>query len=68
MPSAPGLGPAGQGGKLVYPKPTSSIAEVEPSLLWSPAVLAGGRVEVVGLTRALRCVEWREGIDLVWHV
>jgi hypothetical protein len=41
MPGAPALGPAGQTGKLVYPKPTASIAEVEPSLLWSPAVLAG---------------------------
>jgi hypothetical protein len=41
MPGAPALGPAGQIGRLVYPKPTASIAEVEPSLLWSPAVLAG---------------------------
>lgn len=41
MPGAPALGPAGETGRLVYPKPTSSIAEVEPSLLWSPAVLAG---------------------------
>eukprot|EP00882_Tetradesmus_deserticola_P029817 GHRQ01033432.1.p1 GENE.GHRQ01033432.1~~GHRQ01033432.1.p1 ORF type:complete len:290 (+),score=96.95 GHRQ01033432.1:669-1538(+) len=29
------------GSSLVYPKPTASIAEVEPSLMWSPAVLAG---------------------------
>jgi len=41
MPDAPALGPGGQGGRLVYPKPTAGIAEVEPSLLWSPAVLAG---------------------------
>lgn len=41
MPGAAGLGPAGQTGVLVYPKPSASIAEVEPSLLWSPAVLAG---------------------------
>jgi hypothetical protein len=41
MPGASGLGPAGQSGVLVYPKPSASIAEVEPSLLWSPAVLAG---------------------------
>lgn len=41
MPGAPALGPAGATGRLVYPRPTASIAEVEPSLLWSPAVLAG---------------------------
>jgi hypothetical protein len=28
--------------RLVYPQPTDGISEVEPSLLWSPAVLAGG--------------------------
>lgn len=40
MPEAPALGGV-TAGQLVYPKPTNSIAEVEPSLLWSPAVLAG---------------------------
>lgn len=40
MPDSPAL--AGMpGGRLVFPRPTDSIAEVEPSLLWSPAVLAG---------------------------
>jgi hypothetical protein len=42
MPGTPSL--AGlTGSSLVYPKPTGSIAEVEPSLMWSPAVLAGGQ-------------------------
>lgn len=40
MPDTPALAGV-TGSTLVYPKPTSSIAEVEPSLLWSPAVLAG---------------------------
>lgn len=40
MPEAPALAGV-TGSQLVYPRPTSSIAEVEPSLLWSPAVLAG---------------------------
>jgi raffinose synthase len=41
MPAAPALeGVAGRT-TLVYPTPTRSIAEIEPSLLWSPAVLAG---------------------------
>jgi raffinose synthase len=41
MPGAPGLeGVAGRTA-VVFPTPTRSIAEVEPSLLWSPAVLAG---------------------------
>jgi hypothetical protein len=45
MPGTPSL--AGiTGSSLVYPKPTNSIAEVEPSLMWSPAVLAGEQMEV----------------------
>lgn len=42
MPNAPALEGI-TGSRIVYPKPTASIAEVEPSLLWSPAVLAGGQ-------------------------
>eukprot|EP00775_Hariotina_reticulata_P012148 gene12148-12286_t len=40
MPGSPSLAGV-TGAQLVFPKPTRSIAEVEPSLLWSPAVLAG---------------------------
>jgi hypothetical protein len=40
MPGTPSLSGL-TGSSLVYPKPTNSIAEVEPSLMWSPAVLAG---------------------------
>ncbi|WIA40450.1 hypothetical protein OEZ86_013807 [Tetradesmus obliquus] len=40
MPGTPSLAGV-TGSSLVYPKPTNSIAEVEPSLMWSPAVLAG---------------------------
>jgi hypothetical protein len=42
MPGAPALDDV-TGGRIVYPKPTEGIAEIEPSLMWSPAVLAGGR-------------------------
>jgi raffinose synthase len=41
MPAAPGVEAVAGRTALVYPNPTASIAEVEPSLLWSPAVLAG---------------------------
>ncbi|KIY92808.1 hypothetical protein MNEG_15155, partial [Monoraphidium neglectum] len=40
MPGAPALDDV-TGGRIVYPKPTEGIAEIEPSLMWSPAVLAG---------------------------
>lgn len=40
MPGTPALAGV-TGAKLVFPRPTNSIAEVEPSLLWSPAVLGG---------------------------
>jgi raffinose synthase len=46
MPGTPSLAGV-TGSKLVYPKPTASIAEVEPSLMWSPAVLAGGHCDVL---------------------
>jgi hypothetical protein len=42
MPGTPSLSGL-TGSSLVYPKPTNSIAEVEPSLMWSPAVLAGAQ-------------------------
>lgn len=40
MPGAPALAGV-SGARTVYPKPTEGIAEIEPSLMWSPAVLAG---------------------------
>jgi hypothetical protein len=40
MPGAPALADI-SGARTVYPRPTDSIAEIEPSLMWSPAVLAG---------------------------
>ena len=40
MPGAPALAGISEA-RIVYPKPTESIAEIEPSLMWSPAVLAG---------------------------
>ena len=43
MPKAPALKGITES-NVVFPVPTDSIAEVEPSLLWSPAVLAGERV------------------------
>lgn len=42
MPGAPALAGV-SGARIVYPKPTEGIAEIEPSLMWSPAVLAGER-------------------------
>jgi hypothetical protein len=52
MPGTPSL--AGlTGSSLVYPKPTSSIAEVEPSLMWSPAVLAGAHPKVCAVVFAV---------------
>ena len=47
MPGAPALEGVSSA-RIVYPKPTEGIAEIEPSLMWSPAVLAG----------AGRCVWW----------
>lgn len=40
MPGAPALSEISSA-RIVYPKPTEGIAEIEPSLMWSPAVLAG---------------------------
>lgn len=41
MPGAPSLAGVAPESRIVYPKPTNSISEVEPSLMWCPAVLAG---------------------------
>jgi hypothetical protein len=41
---------------LVYPKPTNSIAEVEPSLMWSPAVLAGAHSRTCLVAFLLLCL------------
>lgn len=29
------------GGRIVYPEPTQGLREIEPAMLWNPAVLAG---------------------------
>lgn len=50
MPGAPSLSSI-SGASIVFPTPTDSIAEVEPALLWAPAVLAG---------------EWRAGVSGSW--
>lgn len=42
MPGAPALEGVSSA-RIVYPRPTDGIAEIEPSLMWSPAVLAGAR-------------------------
>ena len=47
MPGAPALAGISDA-RIVFPKPTESIAEIEPSLMWSPAVLAGWGPSVAG--------------------
>lgn len=47
MPGAPALAGVSSA-RIVYPKPTEGIAEIEPSLMWSPAVLAGSCMVVCG--------------------
>jgi len=65
MPDAPALeGVAGRTA-VVFPTPTRSIAEVEPSLLWSPAVLAGVGVAESpdALYRAMHAYLAAAGVD-----